>query len=418
MSTFVDRLAHAWNAFRNRDPTKTKSYTYNSGFGYRPDMTRLSKGNERTIVTSIYNRIALDATSIDIKHVRLDEESRYKEDMTSRLNDCLTVEANLDQSAFAFKQDLFLTILDAGHAAIVPIDTDKDPKITDAFDIYSMRVGKVKEWHPDWVLVEVYNEHTGRKEEIGVPKRSVAIVQNPFYAVMNEPNSILQRLIRMLTLLDTVDEQTSSGKLDLIIQLPYSIKSESRRIQAEQRRQDIEDQLKGSKYGIAYTDGTEKITQLNRSLENNLLKQIEYLTEMLYSQLGITKEIMDGSADAAVMTNYYSRTIEPLIDAVVNEMIRKFLTKTARSQKQSIMYFRDPFKLIAVEQMAELADKLTRNEILTSNEIRQKIGFKPSSDPKADQLINSNISMSKETEAGIKGDTESVKNEETNQNGK
>ena len=392
----MDRFKHSWNAFLNRDPTDTYNEPYVGGSYYRPDRLVLSRGNQRSIVTSIYNRIALDVASIDINHCRLDNEGRFKEYIDSRLNDCLSLEANIDQTSRAFIQDAVMSMFDEGCVAIIPVDTTKDPNKTESYDIESMRTGKIVKWYPRHVRVEAYNDITGKKEEITLPKSEVAIVENPLYAIMNEPNSTLQRLMRKLVLLDAVDEQTSSGKLDLIIQLPYVVKSQARKDQAEQRRQDIENQLTGSKYGIAYTDGTEKIVQLNRPVENNLMKQIEYLTSMLYSQLGITQSIMDGTADEKTMLNYTTRTIEPIISAIVDEMIRKFLTKTARSQKQTILFFRDPFKLVPVNDLAEIADKFTRNEILTSNEIRQIVGRKPADDPKADQLINSNISQPSE----------------------
>ena len=393
--SLVDRFKHSWNAFLNKDPTTSyNTYgAYGGGAYYRPDRVRLTKGNERSIITSIFNRIALDVAAININHCRLDDDDRFKEVIKSSLNDCLSLEANLDQTSRAFIQDAVMSMFDEGCIALVPVDTSEDPDNTSSFDILTMRTGKIITWYPNHVRVEVYNERKGRKEEINIRKSKVAIVENPLYAVMNEPNSTLKRLMRKLVLLDTVDEQASSGKLDLIIQLPYVVKSQARKEQANQRRQDIEDQLKGSKYGIAYTDGTEKITQLNRPVENNLMKQIEYLTSMLYSQLGITQAIMDGTADEKTMLNYYTRTIEPIISAIVDEMKRKFLTKTARSQKQTIMFFRDPFKLVPVNDLAEISDKFTRNEILTSNEIRQIVGRKPSNDPKADKLINSNISQ-------------------------
>ena len=388
------RLKHAWNAFLNKDPTPYSSKNGESYYHYyRPDRPRLSRGNERSIITAVYNRIAIDVASIDIKHVRLDENERYVETIKSGLNECLTIEANIDQTGRAFMQDVVMSMLDEGSVAIVPVDTTFNPTVTGSYDINSMRTGKVITWKPKTVVLRVYNERTGRKEEIELSKSMVAIIENPLFAVMNEPNSTMQRLIRKLNLLDAVDEQTGSGKLDLIIQLPYVIKSDARRDQAEKRRKDIENQLAGSKYGIAYTDSTEKITQLNRSLENNLLSQIEYLTNMLYGQLGITQTVFDGTADEKTMLNYYNRTIEPIISAISDEMKRKFLTKTARSQLQSIEYFRDPFRLVPVNDIAEIADKFTRNEIMTSNEIRQVIGMKPSTDPKADQLINSNISQ-------------------------
>lgn len=386
-----DRLQHAWNAFtNNKDPT----YYQDRGisYSYRPDRVRFSGGNEKSIVTSVYNRIAMDAAQIDIKHVQLDDDERYVSTIDSGLNNCLTVEANIDQTGRAFLQDVFMSILDEGCIAIVPTDTTLNPKVTSSYDILTMRTGKIIDWYPDKVRIRLYNEQTGKREEVLLPKKMVAIVENPLYAVINERNSTMQRLIRKLNLLDAIDEQSGAGKLDLIIQLPYTIKSEARRKQAEDRRKDIENQLAGSKYGIAYTDATEHVTQLNRSVDNNLMKQIEYLTSMLYSQLGITQAVLDGTADEKTMINYYNRTIEPIVSAVVDEMKRKFITKTARSQNKSIAYFRDPFGLVPVSNIAEIADKFTRNEIMTSNEIRQKIGMKPSDDPKADQLINSNIS--------------------------
>lgn len=387
------RLQKAWNAFRNnRDPT-AQYQDIGAGYYYRPDRPRLSRGNERSIVTSIYNRIAMDCAAVDIKHVRLDENGRFLSEVDSDLNGCLSLEANVDQTGRALIQDIVMSMLDEGCVAIVPTDTDVDPKTTDSYRILTMRTGKILEWYPTDVKVRVYNERTGQKEDIILPKSTVGIVENPLYAVVNEPNSTMQRLIRKLCLLDAVDEQTGSGKLDLIIQLPYIIKTEARRQQAETRRKDIEMQLSGSKYGIAYTDGTERITQLNRPVENNLLKQVEYLTNMAYSQLGITQTILDGTADEKTMLNYNNRTIEPILSAIIDEMKRKFLTKTARTQGQSIEFFRDPFRLVPVNDIAEIADKFTRNEILTSNEIRQIIGMKPSDDPKADQLVNSNISQ-------------------------
>ncbi len=393
--SFGSRLKHAWNAFLNRDPT---SYYRNIGasYAYKPDRPRLTRGNERSIVTSVYNRISLDTAAINVQHVRLDENNRFVSIIESGLNNCLTVEANKDQTNRAFIQDAVMSMLDEGSVAIVPVDTTFNPEVTNSYEILTMRTGKILEWRPDHVRVRVYNDKLGIKEDIELPKKIVAIVENPLYAVINEPNSTMQRLIRKLNLLDVVDEQSSSGKLDLIIQLPYVIKSEARRQQAENRRKDIENQLAGSKYGIAYTDGTERITQLNRSVENNLMKQIEYLTSMLYSQLGITQSILDGTADDKTMLNYYNRTIEPILSAIVDEMKRKFLTKTARSQLQSISFFRDPFKLVPVNEISEIADKFTRNEIMTSNEIRQIIGMKPAQDPKADELRNKNLSQPKD----------------------
>lgn len=387
-----DRLQHAWNAFFSRDPTSNYR-THEISYSYRPDRPRLTRGNERSIVTAIYNRIALDVAAIDIKHCKLDDNGRYVKDMKTGLNDCLTVEANMDQTARAFIQDVVISMLDEGVVAIVPVDTTFDPKVTGSYDITSMRTGKVLEWSASTVKVRVYNDRTGQKEDIVLPKSTVAIIENPLYSVINEPNSTMQRLIRKLNLLDSIDEQSGAGKLDLIIQLPYLIKTEARRQQAENRRKEIEMQLAGSKYGIAYTDGTERVTQLNRPVENNLMKQIEFLTSMLYSQLGFHTTILDGTADEKTMLNYNNRTIEPMISAITDEMKRKFLTKTARTQGQSVEFFRDPFRLVPINNIAEIADKFTRNEILTSNEIRQIIGMKPSDDPKADQLVNSNIAQ-------------------------
>ena len=392
------RLKHAWNAFvNNRDPTA--SYRdIGPGYSYRPDRPRLTRGNERSIITSVYNRIALDVAANDIRHVKLDEDDRFSEIIDSGLNNCLALDANIDQTGRAFIQDAVMSMLDEGCVALVPIETTFNPQQTGSFDINTIRTGKVLDWYPKHVRVSVYNERSGKREEIVLPKDTIAIIENPLYAVMNEPNSTMQRLIRKLNLLDAIDEQSGSGKLDLVIQLPYVVKTEARRQQAEARRKDIEMQLAGSKYGIAYTDGTEKITQLNRSVDNNLMKQIEYLTSMLYSQLGITQAVLEGTADEKTMLNYYSRTIEPIIAAIVDEMKRKFLTKTARTRRQSIAFFRDPFKLVPVDNIAEIADKFTRNEIMTSNEIRQKIGMKPSKDPKADKLINSNLNQPEENE--------------------
>lgn len=388
--TFGSRLKHAWNAFLNRDPT---DYYQNvgPGYSYRPDRPRLTRGNEQSIVTSVYNRIALDASSISIQHVRLDGNNRFTSVVDSGLNGCFNLEANIDQTGRAFVQDVVMSMLDEGCVALVPVDTTLNPEITGSYDINSMRTGKILEWHPQHIKVRVYNDRTGQKEDILVPKSIVAIIENPLYAVINEPNSTMQRLIRKLNLLDVVDEQSSSGKLDLIIQLPYTLKSESRKKQAENRRQDIVDQLAGSKYGIAYVDATERITQLNRPIENNLMSQIEYLTSMLYSQLGVNQSVLDGTADEKTMLNYYNRTIEPIASSITDEMKRKFLTKTARSQMQSILFFRDPFKLVPIADLAELADKFTRNEILTSNEMRQIMGMKPSDDPNADELRNKNL---------------------------
>ena len=393
---FTDRIKHGWNAFLNRDPTYNYRDLGGPSYGYRPDRMRFTRGNERSIVTSVYNRIALDAASIDIMHVQLDKDDRFESIRDSALNECLTRNANIDQTGRAFIQDVVMSMLDEGCVAIVPVDTTFNPDVTNSYDINTMRTAKIVEWYPAHVKVNLYNDRTGRKEDLILPKKTVAIIENPLYAVINEPNSTMQRLIRKLNLLDVIDEQSGSGKLDLIIQLPYVIKTDARRQQAEQRRKDIEMQLAGSKYGIAYTDGTERITQLNRSVDNNLMKQIEYLTSMLYSQLGITQAILDGSADDKTMLNYYNRTIEPIVSAIVDEIQRKFLTKTAITQKQAIAYFRDPFRLVPVNEIAEIADKFTRNEIMTSNEIRQIVGMKPSKDPNADELRNKNLSQSNE----------------------
>ena len=403
MSRFTDRLSHAWNAFMNKDPTRY--YNPSVSYSNRPDRIRLTRGNERTIVTSVYNRIGIDCAAIDIKHVRLDERGRYIETIDSSLNSCLTLEANIDQTGRALRQDIVMSMMDEGCVAIIPVDTDIDPTESDSFKIESIRTGKILEWYPNDVRVRIYNDQNGRFEERILPKKMIGIVENPLFAVMNEPNSTMQRLTRKLNLLDYIDEQNGAGKLDLIIQLPYIIKTEARRQQAEARRRDIETQLAGSKYGIAYTDGTEHITQLNRSVDNQLFNQIEGLTRMLYSQLGITEEIMNGTADEAAMNNYYNRTIEPIMSAIVDEMKRKFLTKTARSQKQSIQFFRDPFKLIPTSQLAEFADKFTRNEIMSSNEIRQIVGMQPSDDPSADELRNKNLSQAKgEQQLTLDGD--------------
>lgn len=409
------RLAHAWNAFTSRDPTQY--IITGPGYSSRPDRPRLSRGNEKSIATSIFNRIALDVSSVNIKHCRLDKNGRYVEDIDSGLNNCLNLEANKDQTGRAFIQDVVLSMLDEGCVALVPVETTIDPKSSNSYQIDSMRTGKITEWYPDMVRVRLYNDRTGEKEEILLPKNQVAIIENPLYAVVNEYNSTMQRLIRKLSLLDVTDEQTASGKLDLIIQLPYVIKTETRRAQVERRRKDIIDQLAGSQYGIAYTDGTEKITQLNRSLENNLLKQVEYLTNMVYSQLGITQSVLDGTADEKTMLNYMNRTVEPIISAIVDELKRKFLTKTARSQLQSIVYFRDPFRLVPVNDIAEIADKFTRNEIMTSNEIRQIVGMQPSKDPKADELVNSNISQAKQDMSQTSSATEAYEEGGYSQNG-
>ena len=391
----TDRLQHAWNAFVNNE-NRSRYYDRGHISSYKPDRVRFTRGNERSIVTSVYNRLALDASSLSIKHVRLDENGRFTEEIDSGLQNCLNIEANIDQTGRAFLQDVVMSMLDEGCVAIVPVDTTINPMLSGSYEINTMRTAKILEWYPAHVRVRLYNDRKGIHEELILPKANVAIIENPLYAVINEPNSTMQRLIRKLNLLDVVDEQSSAGKLDLIIQLPYVIKSEARRQQAEARRKDIEMQLAGSKYGIAYTDGTERITQLNRPAENNLMNQVQYLTDMLYSQLGLTQSILDGSADDKTMLNYYNRTIEPILSAIVDEMKRKFLTKTARAQKQTIMYFRDPFKLVPVNDIAEIADKFTRNEIMTSNEIRQIVGMKPSKDPEADELRNKNLNKSAE----------------------
>lgn len=386
-----NRVKHAWNAFFNKDPT-TNNHNPGPGSFYRPDRNRLTRGHERSIVNTVYNRIALDVAAVDIRHVKLDDNDQMSEIIRSSLNDCLSIEANMDQTGRAFIQDVVMSMIDEGYVAIVPVDTDDDPDETGSYNIQTMRTAKIIEWYPQDVKVRLYNESTGRQEDLILSKSYVAIIENPLYSVMNEPNSTMQRLVRKLNLLDSVDEQSGSGKLDLIIGLPYTIKSETRKQQAEDRRKAIESQLSGSKYGIAYTDATEKITQLNRSLDNNLMTQIEYLTSLLFSQLGITQSILDGTADEATMLNYYNRTIEPFISAIVDEMIRKFLTKTARTQRQTIKYFRNPFKLVPVSSIADIADKFTRNEIASSNEIRQVIGWIPSKDPKANELRNKNLS--------------------------
>lgn len=416
----IGRLKHAWNIFKNKDPTGGY-YNLGPSYGYRPDRMRFSCGNEKSIVTSVYNRIAMDVASITIQHVKMDANNRFVDVVDSCLNNCLTLEANIDQSGRAFIQDVVMSMLDEGCVAMVPVDTDDEPEESGNFKIYTMRTGRIRDWYPEHVRVEVYNQAEGRRREVILPKETLAIIENPMYAVINESNSTMQRLVRKLNLLDAIDEQTSSGKLDLIIQLPYLIKTEQRRAQAEQRRQDIERQLSSGKYGIAYTDGTERITQLNRPVENNLMKQIEYLTSMLYSQLGITQAILDGSADDKTMLNYYNRTIEPILAAIADEMRRKFLTKTARSQRQTIMFFRDPFKLVPVNDLAEIADKFTRNEIMTSNEIRQIVGMRPSDDPNADVLRNKNLSASEDVKESLLTDEpdgkEARQEEGTGQNG-
>ena len=410
--SLIDRLQHAWNAFMNRDPTRY----FDSGRGSRlsPYRVRFSRGNERSIATAVYNRIALDVAGMSIKHVRLDEDKRFTGVINSGLNECLNLSANLDQTGRAFIQDVVVSLLDEGSVAIVPVDTTLDPKITQSYDILSMRTAKIVEWFPKHVRVSIYNENTGNREEIKLPKNMVAIIENPFYSVMNEPNSTLQRLIRKLNILDAIDEQSGSGKLDMIVQVPYATKTPTKKKQAEERRQDLEMQLAGSKYGIAYIDATEHITQLNRPVENNLMKQIEYLTNLFFSQLGITQSILDGTADEKTMPNYNNRTVEPIISAIVDEMNRKFLTKTAHSQNQSIKYFIDPFRLVPVSEIAEIADKFTRNEIATSNEIRQIIGWTPSKDPKADELRNKNLSKpSGEEEVPINKESEEESQNET-----
>lgn len=418
-TSFISRLKSGWNAFRNRDPTGVYTQNIGPSYSYRQDRNRFSRGNERSIVVSVYNRIAMDAAAISMKHVQLDKNGRFSSEINSGLNTCMNLEANIDQTGRAYMQDLVQSMLDEGVVADIPVETDKDPNLTESYQIRSMRTGKILDWYPRHVKVRVYNEETGQKEDIVLPKKNIGIIENPLYAVMNEPSSTMQRLIRKLNLLDAIDEQSGSGKLDLIIQLPYSVKSELRKKQADQRREDIIEQLKGP-FGIAYTDGTEKIIQLNRPIENNLMKQIEYLTSQLYSQLGITQTIMDGTADDKTMLNYYNRTIEPIVAAIADERKRKFLSKTARTQGQSIMFFRDPFKLVPVNDLAEIADKLTRNEIATSNEMRQVIGWKPSDDPKADELRNSNISQAKQdigTSVGSSSksnETENAKQNSTN----
>lgn len=409
------RLKHTWNVFTNKNPTENLT-NIGMGYSYRPDRPRLTRGNERSIITSVFNRIALDVSAIKIQHVQLDKNERFLYALDSGLNNCLTVEANTDQTARAFIHDAALSLLDEGCVAIVPVEISSDPTISDSYEIESLRVGKILDWYPQHVKVRLYDDRTGKKKDIIIPKSMAAIVENPFYSVMNEPNSTMQRLCRKLVLLDAIDEQSSSGKLDLIIQLPYTIKTEKRRQQAENRRKDIEEQLAGSKYGIAYTDGTEHITQLNRPIENNLMKQIEYLTSMLYSQLGITQSILDGSADEKTMLNYNSRVIEPIVSALTDEMRRKFLTKTDSSQVETIMFFTDPFKLVPVNEIAEIADKFTRNEIMTSNELRQTIGMRPSEDPAADELRNKNLSAPKQD--GDAKDAEIAKLKEEIQNGK
>jgi Phage portal protein len=407
------RLRHAWNVFTNQDrKDRVTSWPYygSGNSGRRPDRGRLLIPNERSMVSSIYTRLSIDVASVDMRHVRLDDENRYKEDIDSGLNNCLTVEANIDQAARAFRQDVAMTLFDRGVCALVPVDTTISPETNGGYEIITLRVGEITQWFPKHVRMSLYNEETAQREEITLAKEAVAIVENPLYAVMNEPNSTLQRLLHKLNLLDAVDDASASGKLDIIIQLPYVIKSEARRQQAEQRRKDIEFQLSGSKYGIAYTDGTEKITQLNRPAENNLMSQIEFLTEMLYGQLGLTEEVMNGTADEKAMLNYWNRTIEPVLTAMAEAMRRTFLTKTARTQRQSIQFFRDPFRLVPIENIAEIADKFTRNEIMTSNEMRQVVGMAPHSDPKADQLLNSNMPQGNPTPTGVTTEGKQVLN--------
>lgn len=405
--TFGSRLKHAWNAFLNRDPTNIYS-NLGVGSSIRPDRVRLSRGNERSIVTSLYNRIAMDTAAINIKHIRLDDNGRYVEDILSGFNECLTIEANVDQTGRALVQDIVMSMLDEGCVAVVPIDTTTNPRLVNSYDINSLRTGKIIDWYPNDVKINIYNEKQGKREDIILPKKMVAIIENPLFAILNEPNSTLQRLIRKLNLLDYVDEQSGSGKLDLIIQLPYTIKNELRQAQADKRRADVEEQLYNTKYGIAYIDSTEKIVQLNRPIDNNLMKQVEYLTNMLYSQLGITQAILDGTADEKTMLNYYNRTIEPIISAIVDEMKRKFLTKTARTQGQSISFFKNAFSLVPMSELATMADSYTRNEIMTSNEVRQLMGMKPSNDPTADELRNKNLSKSN---ADIEADSDHYEDE-------
>lgn len=395
--SFTDRLMHGWNAFLNKDPTMSQK-EWGAAYASRPDRIRLTRGNERSIITAVYNRIALDCAAVDLQHIRLDENKRFIEEIDSGLNKCLTLEANIDQTARAFVQDIVMTMFDEGCVAVVPVDVDVSPEFHNSYKIETMRVGKIVEWRPEHVKVSLFNEKVGKREEIYIRKNACAIIENPFYAVMNEHNSTLQRLMRKLVLLDYIDEQNGAGKLDLIIQLPYTIKTEARRQQAENRRKDIELQLQSSKYGIAYTDGTEHVTQLNRSVDNQLFNQIEGLTRMLYSQLTLTEEILNGTADEKVMNNYYNRTVEPILSAIVDEFKRKFLTQTARTQGQSIEFFRDPFRLVPVSEIAEIADKFTRNEIMTSNEIRQIVGMKPAGDPHANELRNKNLSPSADQE--------------------
>ena len=406
-------IKHAWGLFTNTNNKNPTVKPEGSSYTISPTRPRFTRGNERTIVTSVYNRIAIDASTMDVMHVRLDDEGRFKEPIKSNLNNCLTVEANIDQTSRAFMLDVVISLLDEGCVAVVPVKTTLNPNNTESYDIEELRTGRIMEWFPKHVLVRLYNDETGMYQDITLPKSQVAIIENPLYTIMNEPNSTMQRLIHKLSLLDIIDEESSSGKMDLIIQLPYIIKNDTKRSQAEERRKQIEDQLRGSRYGVAYIDGTEKVTQLNRSVENNILKQVEYLTNLLYSQLGLTQTIMDGTADENAMNNYYNRTVEPVVSAIVDEFHRKFLTKTARTQGQAIMFFRDPFKLMSVTSIADTADKFTRNELLSSNEFRQIIGRKPSTDPKADMLLNKNISHAPEELDGY-DNNQNNQNEESN----
>ena len=407
-------IKHAWGLFTNTNNKNPTVKPEGSSYTISPTRPRFTRGNERTIVTSVYNRIAIDASTMDVMHVRLDDEGRFKEPIKSNLNNCLTVEANIDQTSRSFMLDIVISLLDEGCVAVVPVKTTLNPNNTESYDIEELRTGRIMEWFPKHVLVRLYNDETGMYQDVTLPKSQVAIIENPLYTIMNEPNSTMQRLIHKLSLLDIIDEESSSGKMDLIIQLPYIIKNDTKRSQAEERRKQIEDQLRGSRYGVAYIDGTEKVTQLNRSVENNILKQVEYLTNLLYSQLGLTQTIMDGTADENAMNNYYNRTVEPVVSAIIDEFHRKFLTKTARTQGQAIMFFRDPFKLMSVTSIADTADKFTRNELLSSNEFRQIIGRKPSTDPKADMLLNKNISHAPEEMDGYDKNNQKNQNEESN----
>lgn len=414
MGKIIDWFQHSWNAFTNRDPTENYRYSGEYSSSYRPDRPRLSRGNERSIATSVFNRIAMDAAAINMSHAKVDQNGRFVNYVNSGLNNCLTLEANKDQTGRAFIQDVVLSLLDEGCVAIVPVDTNKSNDGVNVVDIETMRVGKIKEWYPNHVLVELYNDQTGINQDLKLAKSAIGIIENPLYSVINEPNSTLQRLIRKLLLLDSIDNQSSSGKLDMVIQLPYVIKTEARRVEANKRKKDLEDQMAGSKYGIGYIDGTEKITQLNRPVENNLMSQIEYLTSMLYSQLGITTSVLDGTADPKVMLNYFNRTVEPILAAIADEMKRKFLSKTARTQGQSVIFIRDPFKLLPLDNLAEIADKFTRNEIASANEIRQVIGMQPSTDPKADKLQNSNMPQPPDSNIVLSTDPNQVPTPPTN----